>query len=61
VLPPKALDLRDMKKDPRTVGKAHEPLALSVNGTWMVETDEKVADLTVVYKHVLDGFPARDE
>lgn len=61
VLPPKALDLRDMKKDLRTVGKAHEPLALSVNGAWMINADEKVADLTVVYNHVLDGFPARAE
>jgi hypothetical protein len=55
----KALDLRDMKKDPRTVGKAHEPLAVCATGNWLVKAGERVSDLTVVYQHLLNVLPCR--
>lgn len=55
----KALDLRDMKKDPRTVGKAHEPLVVCATGDWLVKAGERVSDLTVVYQHLLNALPPR--
>lgn len=57
-LPKEPFDLRDMKKDPRTVGKAHEPLAVCVDGKWNAG-DSANNDLTVVYHHLLDYFKQR--
>lgn len=54
-LPSKPFDLRDTKKDPRTVGKAHKPLAVSVHENWKL--DGCVGDdLTLIYQHLLNEF-----
>jgi len=57
-LPRGQFDLRDMKKDPRTVGKAHEPLAVCVNESWKLDGCDR-EDLTVVYHHLLQEFDQR--
>jgi len=57
-LPEKAFNLREMSKDPRTVGKAHEPLAICYKEKWQKD-DYLADDLTVVYHHLLQVFPKR--
>lgn len=57
-LPSTPFDLRDMKKDPRVVGKAHEALAVCVNSEWKLDGCDR-EDLTAVYYHVLNEFDRR--
>lgn len=55
-LPRTPFNLREMHKDPRTVGKAHEPLAVCVKEKWQLNNCS-TDNLTVVYHHLTQVFP----
>lgn len=57
--PLEPLDLHQMAKDPRWVGKAHTPLAVNATGEWQVEAGGECRDLTLVYRHIVKTFPSK--
>ena len=50
-------DLHETKKDIRSVGKAHTPLAVCTTGKWNYKSTE-ISNLTAVYDHIQQRFPA---
>tara|TARA_Y100000748_G_scaffold58226_1_gene46465 strand:- start:1439 stop:2947 length:1509 start_codon:yes stop_codon:yes gene_type:complete len=50
-------DLYETKKDIRSVGKAHTPLAVCTTGKWNCKSTE-TSNLTAVYDHIQQRFPA---
>lgn len=49
-------DLKEAAKGKLHTIKGHYPLAVNINGNWLVKPNNEISDLRVVYNHIADFF-----